>query len=156
MNRIACPTAMIVLTSLGSTHCLFHLRTGFPWTHLPTMLPSGLSLCPSIHSPLLQAAKSTLHSQTAYRGTCLKKANILHVAYAVNADNSWLSAAWTDNTGTIATSILLPQQHGRRIILTEFATRTLSLCRNIPHRIFVRPRRRNARLGKTCLARKTW
>lgn len=139
MNRIACPTAMIVpdqswLNSLAS----------FIYDRVPLDTPTDhasfwpLTMCPSIHLATPPSRKINFALTDRVSRNLLEEANILHVAYAVNADNSWLSAAWTDNTGTHChkASYCLINTDGRTI-LTEVRDTTLSLCRSIPHRIFV-------------------
>ncbi|CAD0100798.1 unnamed protein product, partial [Aureobasidium mustum] len=139
ISRIACPTAMIVpdqdwLSSLAS----------FIYDRVPLESSDNqtsfwpLNLFPSIHlaSPPSRKINFTLTERTPKN--LLEEAQILHVAYAVNADNSWLSAAWTDNTGSHyhKASYCLSNTDGR-IILTEVRDTTLSLARDCPHRIFV-------------------
>lgn len=139
INRIACPTAMIVpdqswLNSLAS----------FIYDRVPLDTPADhasfwpLTMCPSIHLATPPSRKINFALTERVSRNLLEEASILHIAYAVNADNSWLSAAWTDNTGTHyhKASYCLSNTDGR-IILTEVRDTTLSLCRNTPHRIFV-------------------
>ncbi|KEQ74213.1 hypothetical protein M436DRAFT_71677 [Aureobasidium namibiae CBS 147.97] len=139
MNRIACPTAMIVpdqswLNSLAA----------FIYDRVPLDTPTDhasfwpLNTCPSIHLGTPPSRKINFALTDRVSRNLLEEASILHVAYAVNADNSWLSAAWTDNTGTHChkASYCLSNTDGR-IILTEVRDTTLSLCRNNPHRILV-------------------
>ncbi|KAI4743738.1 hypothetical protein E4T50_05860 [Aureobasidium sp. EXF-12298] len=139
MSRIACPTAMIVpdqswLNSLAS----------FIYDRVPLDTANDhsslwpLNTCPSIHLATPPSRKINFALTDRPSRNLLEEATILHVAYAVNADNSWLSAAWTDNTGTHChkASYCLSNTDGR-IILTEVRDTTLSLCRNTPHRIFV-------------------
>ncbi|KAK5999284.1 hypothetical protein QM012_005609 [Aureobasidium pullulans] len=139
MNRIACPTAMVVpdqawLSSLAT----------FIYDRVP--LESGndqgsswpLNICPSIHLATPPSRKINFALTERTPKNLLEEAQILHVAYSVNADNSWLSAAWTDNAGTHyhRASYCLSNTDGR-IILTEVRDTTLSLARDYPHRIFV-------------------
>lgn len=139
MSRIACATAMIVPNQAW----LSSLAT-FIYDRIPLESSNDqnsywpLSLCPSIHlaSPPSRKINFALTERTPKN--LVEEAQILHVAYAVNADNSWLSAAWTDNTGTHyhKASYCLSNTDGR-IILTEVRDTTLSLARESPHRIFV-------------------
>ena len=68
----------------------------------------------------------------------LEEAQVLHVAYATSADNSWLTAAWTDNTGhyQFSTSFWTRDTDGKAI-LSEVRDMTLALARNSTFRIFV-------------------
>jgi mediator of RNA polymerase II transcription subunit 13 len=139
MSRIACPTALIVpdqswLNSLAS----------FIYDRVPLDTPTDhlsfwpLNTSPSIHLATPPSRKINFALTERASRNLLEEATILHVAYAVNADNSWLSAAWTDSTGTHChkASYCLSNTDGR-IILTEVRDTTLNLCRNNPHRIFV-------------------
>jgi mediator of RNA polymerase II transcription subunit 13 len=139
MDRIACPTALIVpdqswLNSLAS----------FIYDRVPLDIATDhtsfwpLNTSPSIHLATPPSRKINFALTERASRNLLEEASILHVAYAVNADNSWLSAAWTDNTGTHChkASYCLSNTDGR-IILTEVRDTTLSLCRSVPHRIFV-------------------
>jgi mediator of RNA polymerase II transcription subunit 13 len=139
MDRIACPTALIV----PDQSWLNSLAT-FIYDRVPLDVPADhasfwpLNTSPSIHLATPPSRKINFALTERASRNLLEEASILHVAYAVNADNSWLSAAWTDNTGTHChkASYCLSNTDGR-IILTEVRDTTLSLCRNIPHRIFV-------------------
>ncbi|KAH0367723.1 putative C6 transcription factor, partial [Aureobasidium melanogenum] len=139
MSRIACPTAMIVPDQawLNSLAAFIYDRVPLESSNDQTSF-WPLNLCPSIHlaSPPSRKINFALTERTPKN--LLEEAQILHVAYAVNADNSWLSAAWTDNTGIHyhKASYCLSNTDGR-IILAEVRDTTLSLARDSPHRIFV-------------------
>ncbi|KAG9664742.1 putative C6 transcription factor, partial [Aureobasidium melanogenum] len=139
VSRIACPTAMIVPDQawLNSLAAFIYDRVPIESSNDQTS-SWPLNLSPSIHlaSPPSRKINFALSERTPKN--LLEEAQILHVAYAVNADNSWLSAAWTDNTGAHhhKASYCLSNTDGR-IILTEVRDTTLSLARDSPHRIFV-------------------
>ncbi|KAG9857421.1 putative C6 transcription factor, partial [Aureobasidium melanogenum] len=139
MSRIACPTAMIVPDQAWLNSLAAFIYDRVPLESSNEQSSSWpLNLCPSIHlaSPPSRKINFALTERTPKN--LLEEAQILHVAYAVNADNSWLSAAWTDNTGAHhhKASYCLSNTDGR-IILTEVRDTTLSLARDSPHRIFV-------------------
>ncbi|KAI4717863.1 hypothetical protein E4T48_05918 [Aureobasidium sp. EXF-10727] len=139
MSRIACPTAMIVpdQTWLNSLASFIYDRV--PLDHSTdhnSIWPANPP--PSVHLAAPPSRKINFALSERTPRNLLEEAQVLHVAYAVNADNSWLSAAWINNTGTHhhKASYCLSNTDGR-IILTEVRDTTLSLCRNSPHRIFV-------------------
>ncbi|KAG9595771.1 hypothetical protein KCU77_g5477, partial [Aureobasidium melanogenum] len=139
MSRIACPTAMIVPDQAWLNSLAAFIYDRVPLESSNEQSSSWpLNLFPSIHlaSPPSRKINFALTERTPKN--LLEEAKILHVAYAVNADNSWLSAAWTDNTGAHhhKASYCLSNTDGR-IILTEVRDTTLSLARDYPHRIFV-------------------
>ncbi|KAI5243462.1 hypothetical protein E4T43_04192 [Aureobasidium subglaciale] len=138
ISRIACPTAMIVpdLTYLSSLASFIYDRVPLDTNDHNHSWP--LNPSPSIHLATPQSRKVNFSLSDRIPKTLLEEAGILHVAYAVNADHSWLSAAWTDNTGnqSYKASYCLSNTDGR-LILTEVRDTTLSLARNSPHRIFV-------------------
>ncbi|KAG9756803.1 putative C6 transcription factor, partial [Aureobasidium melanogenum] len=139
MSRIACPTAMIVPDQAWLNSLAAFIYDRVPLESSNDQNSSWpLNLSPSIHlaSPPSRKINFALTERTPKN--LLEEAQILHVAYAVNADNSWLSAAWTDNTGAHyhKASYCLSNTDGR-IILTEVRDTTLSLARDSPHRIFV-------------------
>ncbi|KAH0350592.1 putative C6 transcription factor, partial [Aureobasidium melanogenum] len=139
MSRIACPTAMIVPDQAWLNSLAVFIYDRVPLESSKEQSSSWpLNLFPSIHlaSPPSRKINFALTERTPKN--LLEEAQILHVAYAVNSDNSWLSAAWTDNTGAHhhKASYCLSNTDGR-IILTEVRDTTLSLARDYPHRIFV-------------------
>ncbi|KAH0382968.1 putative C6 transcription factor, partial [Aureobasidium melanogenum] len=139
MSRIACPTAMIVPDQAWLNSLAAFIYDRVPLESSNDQNSSWpLNLSPSIHlaSPPSRKINFALTERTPKN--LLEEAQILHVAYAVNADNSWLSAAWTDNTGAHChkASYCLSNTDGR-IILTEVRDTTLNLARDSPHRIFV-------------------
>ncbi|KAH0165353.1 hypothetical protein KCU67_g4765, partial [Aureobasidium melanogenum] len=139
MSRVACPTAMIVPDQAWLNSLAAFIYDRIPLESSNDQNSSWpLNLSSSIHlaSPPSRKINFALTERTPKN--LLEEAQILHVAYAVNADNSWLSAAWTDNTGAHyhKASYCLSNTDGR-IILTEVRDTTLSLARDSPHRIFV-------------------
>ncbi|KAH0339787.1 putative C6 transcription factor, partial [Aureobasidium melanogenum] len=139
MSRIACPTAMTVPDQawLNSLAAFIYDRVSLESSNDQTSSwPLNLSPCIHLASPPSRKINFALTERTPKN--LLEEAQILHVAYAVNADNSWLSAAWTDNTGIHyhKASYCLSNTDGR-IILTEVRDTTLSLARDSPHRVFV-------------------
>lgn len=60
----------------------------------------------------------------------LQEANILHLAYAVSADNNWLTAAWTDNSGRNQYSCSYSLRGGPEAhydMLSDLQTKTMNL-----------------------------
>ncbi|THW56190.1 hypothetical protein D6D20_08908 [Aureobasidium pullulans] len=139
MSRIACPTALIVpdqvwLASLAS----------FIYDRVPAMEKDNqnsawhISSSPSIHLTTPPSRKINFALTERTPRNLLEEAQILHIAYAVNPDNSWLSAAWTDNTGRhqYRASYCLSNTDGR-VVLNELRDTTLALTRTSHWRIFV-------------------
>lgn len=139
MSRIACPTAMIVPDQAWLSSLAAFIYDRVPLESINDQASYWpLDLCPSIHLASPPSRKINFALTERMPKNLLEEAQILHVAYAVNADNSWLSAAWTNNTGTHfhKASYCLSNTDGR-LILTEVRDTTLSLARESPHRIFV-------------------
>lgn len=98
------------------------------------MIPSAPSI--QLISPVPRKINFTLHECPPK--SLLEEAQILHVAYAISNDNSWLTAAWSDNTGhyQFNTSFWIKDLDGKAI-LAEVRDMTLALAKITTFRIFV-------------------
>lgn len=94
--------------------------------------------CPSIQlvQPLPRKIQFVLHENPPK--SLLEEAQILHIAYAISADNAWLAAEWSDPTGKhqYSACYYLRDTEGKSV-LSEVRDTTLGMARTGPWRIFV-------------------
>lgn len=140
LDRIACPDALALpepawLSSLASqVYDRIPLRESDDSKSV-WVIPSAPSV--QLISPLPRRINFTLHERPPK--SLLEEAQILHVAYAISSDNSWLTAAWSDNTGRYQfnTSFWVRDLDGMSV-LAEVRDITLSLAKpTTTWRIFV-------------------
>jgi mediator of RNA polymerase II transcription subunit 13 len=139
INRIAHPTSLVVPDQDWSNALVSSIYDRIPLIDQQTPATAwqlGSSPWVFLASPPSRKINFAL-AEKAPRNL-LEEAQILHVAYAINTDNSWLSAAWTDGHGKnqhIA-SYCLSNVDGKSV-LDEVRNTTLILARDSTWRIFV-------------------
>ncbi|GAB7349278.1 hypothetical protein MBLNU459_g8424t1 [Dothideomycetes sp. NU459] len=104
-------------------------QPGSPWV---------ISTWPSVQlaQPLPRKVHFVLHDQVPK--SLLEEAQILHVAYAISTDDSWLAAAWSDTTGKYQYSAsYYLRDTDSKSVLSEIRDMTLGIAKSGPWRIFV-------------------